>query len=254
MRFNDKEIKILCSVIAVWGIFFIGSGTIMNGKVKPIIHTNYSVDISKKKIAETQAKTNEIKLKEIKLELNTPLSVDIKDYLEDYDNLDTETVKALKLDTSLVNINEAGTYQYNITYKKKKYIGTIIIKEKELPNITFTLKNISIKTGDSLSTNPTSYINEEITEEVLNNITLDLSQVKTQEQGNYTYYITYKNMKYQGTIEVRAPGYTVITPKDQDEKKCPSDAEEVENGCKCKDEDKIYDSNTKTCKKMESTT
>ncbi len=254
MRFNSKEIKILSGVLAIWGIFFIGSGAIMNGKVKPIIHTNYSVDINKKKIAEAQAKTNEIKLKEIQLELNTPLSVDIKDYLENYENLDEATLKVLKLDTSLVNINEAGTYQYNIIYKKKKYIGTIIIKEKELPNVTFTLKKISIKTGDSLSTNPKSYINEEITEEVLNNITLDLSQVKTQEQGDYAYYITYKNIKYQGTIEVRAPGYTVITPKDQEEKKCPDDADEIENGCKCKEEDKIYDSKTKTCKKMESTT
>ena len=253
MKFNDKEIKILSGVIMVWGIVFIGSGVVMNSKVKPIIHTNYSVDISQKKIAEAQAKTNEIKLKEIKIELNTPISVDIKDYLEDYENLDEATIKALKLDTSLVNINEAGTYQYNIIYKKKKYIGTIIIKEKELPNVTFTLKKISIKTGDSLSTNPRSYINEEITEEVLNNMTLDLSQVKTQEQGDYTYYITYKNMKYQGSIEVREPGYIVITPKDQNKKKCPDDAEEVENGCKCAD-DKIYNSQNNTCVKMESTT
>ena len=169
MRFNQKEIKILASTIAVWGIFFIGSGSIMNKQVKPIVHTKYTLDIKEKKIAEAQAKTNEIKLKNITLELNTPLSVDIKDYLENIDNLDETTIKALKLDTSLININEAGTYQYTITYKKKKYLGTVIIKEKELPNITLTLKEITINTGDSLpsvdNTNDLKYyINETIPE------------------------------------------------------------------------------------------
>lgn len=247
MRFNKKEKKVLSIVIAIFGIFLIGSGLIMNSQVKPIIHTNYSVDIDQKKIAEAQAKTNEIKLKEIKIELNNPLSMDIKDYLENIDNLDQETLKSLKIDTSLVNINEAGTYQYTITYKKKKYLGTVIVKEKELPNVNFTLKKISIKTGESLSTNPKFYVNEEITDEILNNITLDLSQVKTQEQGDYSYYITYNNTKYQGIIEVRAPGPSIITPKDADDTKCPNDADKSDTGCTCKD-NKIYDKTTNTCK------
>lgn len=256
MRFNNKELKIFSIIIATWGIIFISSGVIMNSKNKPIIHTKYTVSIKNKKIPEAQAKSNEIKLKDITLEINNPLSVDIKDYLENSNNIDNEILKVLKLDTSLVNINEAGSYQYTITYKKKKYLGTINVKEKELPNISFTLKKIEIKTGESLSTNPKDYINETITDEVLNNIILDLSQVKNQEQGDYSYYITYKNTKYQGTIEVREPGYTVLTPKNQDNPnaKCPSDAEEVANGCKCKEEGKTYDSTTKTCKKVEANT
>ena len=36
--------------------------------------------------------------------------------------MDEKVLKSLKLDTSLVNINQAGDYNYTITYKKKKYI------------------------------------------------------------------------------------------------------------------------------------
>ena len=250
MKFNKKEIQILSVALAICGITLIGSGITMNSKVKPIIHTNYSVSIKQKKIAEAQAKTNEIKLKEIKLEINTPLSVDIKDYLENVENIDNETLKVLKLDTSLVNINEAGTYQYTITYKKKTYIGTAIIKEKELPNVTFTLKTIKLKTKESLMTDPRLFINEQISDEVYNNLELNIASVDTTKQGDYTYYITYKGVTHQGTVEVRDPQPTIITPASA----CPEDATVIENGCKCNDETKTYDSKTKTCQKMQPTT
>lgn len=211
MKLTNKEKLILSAVLGGWGIILIGSGIVMNNNTKPIINKNYTLKVSKKRIAEAQAKTNEIKLKDITIEINNPLSVDVKDYLDNIENLSSETIKTLKLDTSLVNINEAGTYQYSITYKKKKYIANIIIKEKELPNVTFTLKTLQLTTGDALSTNPRSYINEEITDEVLNNIILDLSEVNNQTQGNYNYYITYKGTKYQGKIEIRSPGAIIIT-------------------------------------------
>lgn len=211
MKLNDKEIKTLSVIIAIWGVFLIGSGAIMQTKVKPIINTKYSLNIKKKRIAQAQAKTNEIKLKDITIEINNPISVNIKDYLENVENISNETLKNLKLDTSLVNINQAGTYQYTISYKKKKYIANIIVKEKELPNMTFTLKSLTLITGNSLSTNPRSYIKENISDEVLNNITLDLSGVNNQTQGNYKYYIIYKGTKYQGDITITNPGPTIIT-------------------------------------------
>lgn len=250
MKLNRKEIQILSVTLAICGVTLIGSGITMNSKVKPIIHTNYSVSIKQKKIAETQAKTNEIKLKDIQLEINTPLSVDIKDYLENVENIDNETLKALKLDTSLVNISQAGNYQYTITYKKKKYLGAISIKEKELPNVTFTLKTIRLKTGDSLSSDPRTFINEAIPDEVYNNLTLNIGSVDTTKQGDYPYSITYKNVTHQGTVEVRDPQPTIITPASA----CPEDATVIENGCKCNDETKTYDSKTKTCQKMQPTT
>lgn len=212
MKMNSREKRLLSITIACWGIFLVISGLIMNGQIKTITNVSYSLSIEERKIAQAQAKTNEIKLKNIEIEINNPISVDIKDYLDDIDNLTDETLKSLKLDTSLVNINQAGTYQYTITYGKKKYIGKIVIKEKELPNLTFTLKTITLTTGDSLSTNPKSYIEEDISEEVLNNLTLDLSQVNNQVQNNYKYYIIYKDTKYEGNIMIRNPGPIIITP------------------------------------------
>lgn len=211
MKLNNKEIRILAVIIAVWGIFFIGSGLVMQNIDKPIINTKYSLKVDRKRISQTQAKSNEIKLKDVTIEINNPISVDVKDYLEGIENLTEETLKKLKLDTSLVNINQAGTYQYTISYKKKKYIASIIVKEKELPNVTFTLKSLTLTTGDALSTNPRTYIKENISDEVLNNLILDLSQVNNQTQGNYKYYITYKETKYQGDISIRNPGPTIIT-------------------------------------------
>lgn len=253
MRINNKEKRILSVVIAIWGIFLITSGLIMNGQIKPIINTVYTTKIETRKIAEAQAKTNEIKLKDITVEINNPISVDIKDYLEDIENLSETTIKNLKLDTSLVNINEAGTYQYTVTYKKKKYLGNIIVKEKELPNVKFTLKTIRIKIGESLSSNPRDYINETITDEVYNNLTLDISNVDTTKQQDYDYFIIYKGVTYQGKIEVRAPGPTIITPKDQEENTitCPEDATIQNNTCICTDTEKTYDEVTKQCTKKE---
>lgn len=228
MKLNNKEMKILSITIAGWGLFLIGSGTIMQTKVKPIINTKYSLNIEKKRIAQAQAKTNEIKLKDITIEINNPISVNIKDYLENVENISNETLKSLKLDTSLVNINQAGTYQYTISYKKKKYLANIIVKEKELPNMTFTLKSLTLVTGNSLSTNPRSYINETITDEILNNITLDLSGVNNQTQGIYKYYIIYKGTKYQGDITITNPGPTIIT-KPSNPQTTPEDSEKKEH-------------------------
>lgn len=215
MNFNNKQNRILSIILASWSIFLIISGIIMNHQVKPIINTTYTLKVETKKIAEQQAKTNEIKLKDIEIEINNPISVDIKDYLENSDKISDTTLKALKLDTSLVNINQSGTYQYKITYKKKTYVGNIKVKEKELPNVSFTLKRIEITTfkeGESLSANPRSYIEEYISDEVYNNITLDISQVKPTIQGDYPYYIIYKGVTYQGKVIVRNPGPTVYTP------------------------------------------
>jgi hypothetical protein len=217
MKLNDREKRILSMIIASWGIFLVGSGLIMNGNVKTIVNTKYSLNVEEKKIAQTQAKSNEIKLKEITSEINNTISVDVKDYLEDVDNLTQDTIKSLKLDTSLVNINQAGKYQYTITYGKKKYIGTVTIKEKELPNVTFTLKNLTLTTGDAISTNPRTFINETISDDVYNNLTLDISQVVNTVQGNYKYYIIYNNTTYEGNIYIQDPGPKIITSNSKDD-------------------------------------
>lgn len=209
---SSKEMKVLSFIIAFWGIVFIGSGLVMNKSFKPKERIRYSLNIEEKRISQAQAKTNEIKLKDIEIEINNPISMNIEDYLDNINNIEMSVLKVLKLDTSLVNITQAGTYQYTITYNKKKYIGTVKIKEKELPNVTFTLINLTLTTGDAVPTNPRNYIKEEIDEEVYNNITLDISKVNNQVQGNYEYFIKYNGTIYKGEIAYRNPGPTIITP------------------------------------------
>lgn len=245
MKLNSKQSRILSSTLTVFSIFMIGSGLVLNSQNQPIVKTKYIVSVEKKKIAETQAKTDEIKVKDLEIEINNPISVNIKDYLEDVDKLKESTIKALKLDTSLVNINEAGTYKYTITYGKKKYLGSIKVKEKELPNVTLTLKSIKLKTKEALSSNPRTFIEGEISDEVYNNLTLDISKVDTQNQGDYTYYIIYKGVTYQGKVEVRDPGPTIIAPETTTT--CPDDAKLEGSTCKCNDSNKEYDKDEKKC-------
>ena len=130
-KMTNKEFRALSITIASCGILLIGSGLIMSTSNKTVVKKQYSVEINERHVAE--AKTNEIKLKDMELEVNNPLSVDVKDYLENVNDLDNSVIKALKLDTSAIKISEPGTYTYTITFKKKKYNGTFKIKEKKLP-------------------------------------------------------------------------------------------------------------------------
>lgn len=250
MNFNSKEKKLLAVALAICGTVLLGSGFSMNKQVKPIVHKKYTLSVNTRQIPKAQAKSNEIKIKEVTIEINNPISVNVKDYLENPDNLNEKILKSLRLDTSLVNINEAGEYQYTITYKKKKYIGKVIVKEKELPNMTLNLKTITLKTGEALSTNPRNYIVQNISDEVYNNLTLDLSQVDNTKQGDYAYYVTYKGVKYQGTISIKAPGPTIKTKTTES---CPSDAPMKDGKCTCSDLTKEYDASTKTCVSKETT-
>ena len=246
VKFTTREKRIFSITLSIWGAFLVISGIIMNAQAKPIIKTTYNLKIDKKKIDLAQEKTNEIKLKDIEIEINTPISLNIKDYLEDADKINEDILKTLKIDTSRVNINEANNYQYTITYKKKKYIGTIKVKQKALPNITITLKEINLTIGEALSSSPRAFIKEEITDEVYNNLTLDLSKVKQNIAGTYDYYITYNGITYQQKVIVKEPGPTIITPKDSDELTCPENSNKDNDTCVCA-EGKIYNKNTKKC-------
>lgn len=211
MKMNKKELRMISLTLASWGLLCICSGIAMNTKETTVVKYNYSVTVSQNKVAES--KTNEIKLKDMTLEVNTPLSVDVKDYLENIENIDSSVLTSLKLDTSKVNPQEAGTYTYTISYKRKTYNGTFTITAKQLPKVTITLRNITLKKDSALDTNLSTYIVETLTDEVKNNITLDLSAVKTNQEGTYQYKVIYNNQVYTANIEVYVPqAPTVITP------------------------------------------
>ena len=163
----------------------------------------------------------------MELEINQSLSVDVKDYLENLNDIDQEVLKSLKLDTSMIKTNEAGTYTYTVSYKKKKYNGSFTIKEKELPNVDLTVNNLRLTIGSPLSTDKQIYIKETLTDDIKNNILIDLTAVDTQKVGNYKYTVTYNGILYTGTVEVYEPQQKVLTPSNgTEDKEKPENKEE----------------------------
>lgn len=224
-KLTKKETRIISLALASWGVIMLGSGFTMKSMIKPNEVKKNDLEVVHKRVAEI--KTNEIKLKDMELEINQSLSVDVKDYLENLADIDQEVLKSLKLDTSMVKVNEAGSYTYTISYKKKKYNGTFTIKEKELPNVDLTINNLRLTIGSPLSTDKQIYIKETLTDEIKNNILIDLTAVDTQKVGNYKYTVTYNGILYTGTIEVYEPQQKVLTPSNgTEDKEKPDNKEE----------------------------
>lgn len=205
MKLSIKEKQILSITIACFGLFMTTSGLIMNKNDNPIIKTNYKLDVAIEK-STAQAKKVEIKLKDLEIDINTPLSVDVKDYIENVDQISEEVLNKLQLDTSLVKVTEAGNYKYSITYGKKKYLGNIKIKEKEVIT-TITAKTITIKAGNSLPGDIKEYIEEKLKDEDYKEIYLNLDEAKSKINvpGEYTYYMIYKGSRYDGKIIIENP-------------------------------------------------
>lgn len=224
-KLTKKETRIISLALASWGVIMLGSGFTMKSMIKPTEVKKNDLEVVHKRV--TEIKTNEIKLKDMELEINQSLSVDVKDYLENLADIDQEVLKSLKLDTSMVKVNEAGSYTYTISYKKKKYNGTFTIKEKELPNVNLTINNLRLTIGSPLSTDKQVYIKETLTDEIKNNILIDLTAVDTQKVGNYKYTVTYNGILYTGTIEVYEPQQKVLTPSNgTEDKEKPDNKEE----------------------------
>lgn len=224
-KLTKKETRIISLALASWGVIMLGSGFAMKSMIKPTEVKKNDLEVVHKRVAEI--KTNEIKLKDMELEINQSLSVDVKDYLENLADINQEVLKSLKLDTSMVKVNEAGSYTYTISYKKKKYNGTFTIKEKELPNVDLTINNLRLTIGSPLSTDKQVYIKETLTDEIKNNILIDLTAVDTQKVGNYKYTVTYNGILYTGTIEVYEPQQKVLTPSNgTEDKEKPDNKEE----------------------------
>lgn len=216
-KLTIKETRIISLALASWGIILTGSGLTMNLMTKPVPVAKNDLNVIHKRVAEV--KSNEIKLKDIELEINEPLSVTVKDYLENANDIDDETLKALKLDTSMVKTSEPGTYTYTVSYKKKKYNGTLVIKEKELPNVDLTVNNLTLTIGSPLSTDKQIYVKETLTDEMKEAIIIDLTKVNTTKAGNYEYTVIYNNISYTGHIEVIEPQTKVILPSNGTEDK-----------------------------------
>lgn len=220
---TPKQRNIIVATVSIWGFVLIGSGVTMNLMSKPATAvTKQEIKITQKRVA--NMKSNEIRLKEMEQEINQPLSMNIKDYLENANDIEDSILQELKLDTSMVNVNQAGNYTYTITYKKKTFNGAFKIKEKPLPDMILTLKNLNLELGSALSTDLTTYINETLTDEVKANVKLNLTNVNTAQAGSYQYTVTYNGRLYTGTITIFEPQKTEEPPKTPE--KTPDDNNE----------------------------
>lgn len=208
----NNHIRIITiSALSLLGVLSIASGVMYNSLQANNVEEKILVVVEQKQVS--TEKDIDIKLKNLTIEVNTPLSVKIVDYLDSA--VSNEVLANLKLDTSNVNVTEPGTYNYTITYKKKIYNGIITVKEKELTNNntlqSITLKTVNVNIGTALSTDISNYVIEPLTDEIKSNMLIDLSNVNVNKAGSYQYTIKYNNSIYTGTITITESQPTLST-------------------------------------------
>lgn len=191
------------------GVLCITSGVSMPYLAKATEKSSVTkLSVTQRKV--TNAKSNEIKLKDVKIEVNQLLSLNTADYLANLDDIEDSIVKRLKLDTSNVNTNQVGNYSFTITYNKKIYNGTVMVINKPLPQVsTMTLNSLSFEVGSNLPVDVSSYIKEQLSDEVKAAIILDTSNVDTNKPGSYLYSVSYNGKLYTNTITIYEPKFGV---------------------------------------------
>ena len=80
MKDTTKFLRTLSITLSAWAIILIGTGIFLNAQDRTIRKKVFILDTSIKKVA--NLKENDIKLKDMSMEINNPLSVDVKDYIE----------------------------------------------------------------------------------------------------------------------------------------------------------------------------
>lgn len=221
----NKHIRIITvTSLSLLGILCIISGVMYNSLQTNSIDEKVLVIVEQKQVSKEN--DIDIRLKNLTIEVNTPLSVKIIDYLDSA--VSDEVLANLKLDTSSVNVTEPGTYNYTITYKEKIYQGIITVKEPEITNNglqSITLKTININVGTALSTDISNYVIEPLTDDIKNTMLIDLSKVNVNMVGNYQYTINYNNSIYTGTIVVTEAQPTLSTNIGEQQKETPPTTE-----------------------------
>ena len=104
---------LLITTLNILGILSIASGIMYSSLQKKASKKTILVVVEQKQI-QKEIDAN-IKLKNLTIEINTPLSIKIVDYLESA--VSDEVLANLKLDTSSVDVTKVGTYSYTVTYK-----------------------------------------------------------------------------------------------------------------------------------------
>lgn len=225
----QKNVRIITIVtLSLLGVLCISSGILYSKMEAGTTNAAVLVVVQTKRVNKEADIT--IKLKDFVIETNTALSVKIVDYIDG--TVSDEVLAGLTLDTSNVNVTQAGDYQYSIKYNDKVFTGKITVKEKENTNQvpTITLKPFNIKLGTILSTDIATYLIETVPEEIKATMKLDLSQVNVNQAGTYQYMITYNNSVYTSTITVTEDQPTLSTKeKEEAEVTPPMNPEKEQN-------------------------
>lgn len=215
---KPKTRMILTSSLAILGLVMTSTGVYleMTTKKQEPIEKKQNTDIPLKEPLD-------ITLKELKLALNSSLSMDIQSYIEE--PVENQILQNLVLDTSKVDTTKVGSYPYTITYQNQTFTGTVIVEEtatnsEETPqveNTKLTLKNISLKLGEQVSKDVSYYITETVTDDMKKQMKLDLSNIVINKAGSYQYSISYNGMFYTGTIVI-VEDQPAVTPSKEETK------------------------------------
>ncbi|MBR4618249.1 MAG: hypothetical protein IKO49_02990 [Bacilli bacterium] len=224
---ENKGVKVLILSLTCSGLLSTTSGIVLNNMTAKPATNKIDVKVIEKKVA--RIKSNVPVLKEISVEIDQPISVDVKQYISNIDNISSSVLRDFKLDTSLVNVTQAGKYTYTIEYKGKKYVGNVIVKEKESSTVILQIKNFSVKLNSVLPTDINEYLETKLTEDVLKDVKLDISKVNTKVAADYQYTITYNKMLYTGTITVyeEKPSITINTVNYTIRYRCGNNYEDI---------------------------
>lgn len=200
---KNKGTKILILSLTFSGLLSTTTGITLNNMRVNTSTNKIGVKVIEKQVS--RLKSNVPVLKDLEVEINEPISVDVKDYISNIEDISSNVLRTFKLDTSLVNVTQTGKYSYTIQHGNKKYNGSITVKEKEKEEKiveTLHVKNFSIKINEQIPTDITQYLENDVTAIDLTTIQLDTSKVDTHVAGEYQYTITYNKMLYTGTIKV----------------------------------------------------
>ena len=100
----------------ILSIVFLGITAISSGMIMPSLSVKGKNIVKLKVVQKRVASSNKLELilKNITQDVNVPLSVEVKDYIENIGSVSDKVLAKLKLDTSLVNIKQPGAYQYTV--------------------------------------------------------------------------------------------------------------------------------------------
>lgn len=201
---SNKLNNLIVTTFSILGILCVFSGTIMPTLVKTEHAKVGKIEVTQQKV--TNCKSNEIKLKDLNIEINSTLDTNVKNYLTNPEDIDDSILSKLKLDTSNINVNNIGSYYYTITYNKKIYNATVNVNAKALPIVDdITLNQLAFETNTDLPSDVSFYVKENLSEEVKNATKIDLTGVNINKAGKYLYSISYNGKFYTNTITIYEP-------------------------------------------------